>query len=53
MAVDDRKASGGQPSGGQHWLVGANVGLMIGLAIVLVAALQYAGYRWRDRKSVV
>ncbi|MCB9850485.1 MAG: Gldg family protein [Phycisphaerales bacterium] len=44
MAVDNHKSNGGN-----HWLVGANVGLMIGLAIVLVAALQFAGYHWSSR----
>ncbi|HRX85263.1 MAG TPA: Gldg family protein, partial [Phycisphaerae bacterium] len=41
MAVDKQGSKSGQ-----HWMVGANVGVMIALAIILVVALQYAAYRW-------
>jgi len=46
MAVEQRKPGNGRP---QHWVVGANVGLMIGLAVILAAAVQYVGYRWSQR----
>lgn len=46
MAVD--KHSSGS---GRHWLIGANVGVMIALAVILVAALQYAAYRWGDWRA--
>jgi len=46
MAVDKRN------SGGPHWAVGANVGVMIALAIILAGALQYMAYRWSRRADL-
>jgi hypothetical protein len=47
MAVDNRNTTSGQ-----HWAVGANVGVMIALAIVLAGALQYMAYRWSSRADL-
>jgi hypothetical protein len=48
MAVDKQEKSGGA---GRAW-VGANVGLMIGLAIILTVGVQLIGYRWSRRADL-
>jgi hypothetical protein len=48
MAVDKQEKSSGA---GRAW-VGANVGLMIGLAIILTVGVQLIGYRWSRRADL-